>query len=79
MARALDEERARLVLELQEGESRLARLREAAAIVREAPVPQPVLQSDPGARLEETIFSFDTFKKKRCHPMTLSSNTFFQV
>ena len=54
---AHDEERARLVSELQEGESRLARLREAAAVVRDVPIPQPV-QPDPGAqvaRLEEMV------------------------
>ena len=54
---AHDEERVRLVSELQEGESRLARLREAATVARDVPVPQPV-QPEAGvqvARLEEMV------------------------
>ena len=54
---AHDKERVRLASELQEGESRFARLREAAAVARDVPVPQPV-QPHPGvqvSRLEEMV------------------------
>ena len=54
---AHDEERVPQVSELQEGESRLARLREAAPVARDVPVPQAV-QPDAGvqvARLEEMV------------------------
>ena len=55
---AHDEERTRLVSELEEGQSRLARLREAATTAKEVPVPPCVIQPECGghiAHLEEMV------------------------
>ena len=83
---AHNEERVRLVSELQEGESRFARLREAAAVARDVPVPQPVqpdaarmvkVLQDEGRTLGftsvRTLSSKNTFIQKHFHPKTLSS------
>ena len=48
---AHDEERTRLVSELEEGQSRLARLREAATTAKEVPVPPCVIQPECGGHM----------------------------
>ena len=65
---AHDEERTRLASELEEGQSRLARLREAATTAKEVPVPPCVIQPECGghtAHLEEGRTQGDTYGKLR--------------